>query len=71
MDIRSTLHVILIELYRQMPIKEFVFCYIGYLGAYPPSCAEFAQVSPNVVADESVMKTDEGRNVNGTAIYGG
>ena len=40
-----------------------MFCYIGYLGAYPPSCAEFAQVSPNVVADESVMKTDEGMSM--------
>ena len=30
------------------------------LGAYPPGCAAFAGVSPNVVADESVMKTDEG-----------
>ena len=31
-----------------------------YSGAYPPGCAAFAPVSPNVVADESVMKTDEG-----------
>ena len=30
------------------------------LGVYPEGCAAFAKVSPNVVADESVMKTDEG-----------
>ena len=36
-------------------------CFLGViLGAYPPGCAAFASVSPNVVADESVMKTDEG-----------
>ena len=36
-------------------------CILGViLGAYPPGCAAFAGVSPNVVADESVMKTDEG-----------
>ena len=36
----------------------FFFCFVS--GAYPPGCAAFAGVSPNVVADESVMKTDEG-----------
>lgn len=34
--------------------------YLKRQGAYPPGCAAFAPVSPNVVADESVMKTDEG-----------
>ncbi|XP_073255433.1 dedicator of cytokinesis protein 11-like [Porites lutea] len=34
--------------------------YLKRQGAYPPGCAAFASVSPNVVADESVMKTDEG-----------
>lgn len=29
-------------------------------GVYNKGCAAFANVSPNVVADESVMKTDEG-----------
>ena len=29
-------------------------------GLYQGGCAAFAKVSPNVVADESVMKTDEG-----------
>lgn len=29
-------------------------------GVYHEGCAAFASVSPNVVADESVMKTDEG-----------
>ncbi|KAK2573394.1 Dedicator of cytokinesis protein 9 [Acropora cervicornis] len=34
--------------------------YLKRQGVYPPGCAAFAPVSPNVVADESVMKTDEG-----------
>ena len=46
-----------------MPINEFVFFFIHYLGTYTPGCAAFAQVSPNVVADESVMKTDEGMSM--------
>lgn len=29
-------------------------------GVYHEGCAAFASVSPNVVADEIVMKTDEG-----------
>lgn len=39
----------------------FFFSFLDFFsGAYPPGCAAFAPVSPNVVADESVMKTDEG-----------
>lgn len=36
------------------------FLYIYITGVYNEGCAAFAKVSPNVVADESVMKTDEG-----------
>lgn len=34
--------------------------YLKRQGVYNKGCAAFANVSPNVVADESVMKTDEG-----------
>ena len=34
--------------------------FLDISGAYNEGCAAFASVSPNVVADESVMKTDEG-----------
>lgn len=34
--------------------------YLKRQGVYHEGCAAFASVSPNVVADESVMKTDEG-----------
>lgn len=34
--------------------------FLDITGVYREGCAAFASVSPNVVADESVMKTDEG-----------
>lgn len=34
--------------------------FLDISGVYHKGCAAFASVSPNVVADESVMKTDEG-----------
>ena len=34
--------------------------FVDISGVYNKGCAAFANVSPNVVADESVMKTDEG-----------
>lgn len=34
--------------------------FVDISGVYREGCAAFASVSPNVVADESVMKTDEG-----------
>ena len=38
----------------------FFFFFFDITGVYNEGCAAFAKVSPNVVADESVMKTDEG-----------
>ena len=37
-----------------------VCVFLDVSGVYNEGCAAFASVSPNVVADESVMKTDEG-----------
>lgn len=37
-----------------------LFFFFDITGVYNEGCAAFAKVSPNVVADESVMKTDEG-----------
>ena len=39
-------------------ISPSLFVFIS--GVYREGCAAFSNVSPNVVADESVMKTDEG-----------
>lgn len=37
-----------------------VLLFVFISGVYREGCAAFSNVSPNVVADESVMKTDEG-----------
>lgn len=37
--------------------------FVDISGVYREGCAAFASVSPNVVADESVMKTDEGMTI--------
>ena len=39
---------------------RLLLLFFDITGVYNEGCAAFAKVSPNVVADESVMKTDEG-----------
>ena len=58
-DYSSTL--ILSELHRHMPINEFEFFYIHYLGTYTPGCAAFVQVSPSVVVGYNLSYIQQAR----------